>query len=278
MCRWLAYSGGAIALSELIFDTRHSIIDQSLQSRSSVQTTNGDGFGVGWYDDLASPGMYKNVQPAWNDPNLRDVCIHTRSHLFLAHVRAATGTAIQQTNCHPFRHENWLFMHNGAIRDFARLHRRLLLEIDEELFPYLMGGTDSELMFFLALHFGLADNAYAGIARMAGFIERVGRDAGVEHPLQMTLGISDGEGLFACRYSSEKSTRTLHVSRDVNAIRDLVPIERRHHFDRVADDARTIVSEPFSDLPEMWQTIPESTWVSIEHGHIDCQDFVPVSP
>ena len=47
MCRWLAYSGGAIALSELIFDTRHSIIDQSLQSRSSVQTTNGDGFGVG---------------------------------------------------------------------------------------------------------------------------------------------------------------------------------------------------------------------------------------
>ena len=57
MCRWLAYTGESIALSELIFDTQHSIIDQSLASRSSVQTTNGDGFGIGWYDQLESPGL-----------------------------------------------------------------------------------------------------------------------------------------------------------------------------------------------------------------------------
>ena len=117
MCRWLAYSGEQIALSELILNTQHSIIDQSLAARSSVQTTNGDGFGIGSYDRLATPGLYKHIQLAWNDANLRDLCTHIQSHMFIAHVRATTGTAVQQTNCHPFRHGNWLFAHNGVIRE-----------------------------------------------------------------------------------------------------------------------------------------------------------------
>ena len=42
---------------------------------------------------------------------------HVRSPLVFAHIHASTGTAVQQTNCHPFRHGRWLWMHNGAIRD-----------------------------------------------------------------------------------------------------------------------------------------------------------------
>jgi len=278
MCRWLAYSGGPIALSELIIDTQYSIIDQSLAARSSVQTTNGDGFGVGWYDHLASPGLYKHIRPAWNDSNLRDLCIHTQSHMFLAHVRAATGTAIQRSNCHPFRYKNWLFAHNGVIRGARQLRRQLALELGVELFPRISGTTDSELMFYLALHFGMGDDVYEGIARMAGFVEKVGRKAGIEHPIQMTLGIADGARLYAFRYSSEHKSRTLYHSKDIASIRDLVAPERRDHLDRVGDDARTIVSEPFSDFTEMWQEIPESSFLKIESGDVECRDFAPVSP
>src|SRR5215216_1828041 len=49
MCRWLAYSGSPILLEELLYKPEHSLIDQSLHSRLGVETTNGDGFGVGWY-------------------------------------------------------------------------------------------------------------------------------------------------------------------------------------------------------------------------------------
>ncbi|MDH3537901.1 MAG: class II glutamine amidotransferase, partial [Gammaproteobacteria bacterium] len=201
MCRWLAYSGGAIPLAALIFNTRHSLIDQSLSSHFSTQTTNGDGFGVGWYDGLQTPGLYKHTQPAWNDANFHDLCTHIRSPLFMAHVRASTGTAVQHSNSHPFRYGPLLLVHNGAIRDYQRLRRRLTLALDDAYFREITGSTDSELMFLLALQYGMADDVYGGVARMAGFVEKVGLEAGVEHPMQMTLGISDGRKLHAVRYS-----------------------------------------------------------------------------
>ena len=41
--------GAPILLEELLYKPDHSLIDQSLHSRLGVETTNGDGFGVGWY-------------------------------------------------------------------------------------------------------------------------------------------------------------------------------------------------------------------------------------
>ncbi len=171
MCRWMAYSGDAVPMSRLIFETEHSLIDQSLSARSSVQTTNGDGFGVGWYDRHRRPGVYRHLTPAWNDSNLRDLCLHVESPMFLAHVRAATSTPVQQTNCHPFRHENWLFVHNGVVREFEVLRRDMAMAIDPALYGNILGSTDSELMFYLALTFGLVDDPYTAVARMVGFVE-----------------------------------------------------------------------------------------------------------
>ena len=130
MCRWLAYSGSPIRLEELLVKRDRSLIDQSLHSREGATTTNGDGFGVGWYDDGGSPRLYRSVHPAWNDRNLRELAAGISSHLFLAHIRASTGTAIQETNTHPFRHGRWLWMHNGLVREFARVKRELVLAID----------------------------------------------------------------------------------------------------------------------------------------------------
>ncbi len=51
MCRWMAWSGQPLIVEELLFKPKHGLVEQSLHSRMGVETTNGDGFGVGWYRD-----------------------------------------------------------------------------------------------------------------------------------------------------------------------------------------------------------------------------------
>src|SRR3954468_24325315 len=135
MCRWMAWHGQPVLMDDLLFKTQHGLIDQSLHSRLGAEATNGDGFGVGWYGAPATPGTYHSVQPAWGDANLQDLAAHIESPLFMAHVRATSGTAIQESNCHPFRHGRWLFVHNGVVGDFHQLRRDLMLTVDPELFP-----------------------------------------------------------------------------------------------------------------------------------------------
>ena len=48
---------------------------------------------------LSHPGVYRSVEPAWNDENLRELAGHISSPLFFTHIRAAIGSAVQQTNC-----------------------------------------------------------------------------------------------------------------------------------------------------------------------------------
>ncbi|MGB5295970.1 MAG: class II glutamine amidotransferase [Thermoanaerobaculia bacterium] len=270
MCRWLAYSGAPLFLEELIFKPKHSLIDQSLSSNDDDIATNGDGFGIGWYGKRPYPGVYRETQPAWNDDNLRDLAAQIESPLFLAHVRAATGAAVQQTNCHPFRHGQWLFVHNGSIQDFRSLRRELTLAVAPELFPYIVGATESGIMFFLALTFGMQEDVVGGIERMVGFIEDVAGKHGIQNPLQMTLGISDGRRIYAFRYSSEGKSRTLFHSRSKEAIQELHP-----DVGELPDELRIVVSEPFSDLTDLWVEIPESSVLIVEHGELSPQPFAP---
>src|SRR5687767_6057312 len=102
MCRWLAYSGAPVPLEELLYKPEHSLIDQSRHARLGVETTNGDGFGVGWYGAGKEPAVFRGVGPAWSDRNLRGISGAVASPLVMAHIRASTGTPVQETNCHPF--------------------------------------------------------------------------------------------------------------------------------------------------------------------------------
>nr|BFE71988.1 hypothetical protein GCM10020092_052890 [Actinoplanes digitatis] len=177
MCRWLAYSGSPILLEELLYKPQYSLINQSLHSRLGVEPTNGDGFGVGWYgvDRTLDAALFRGVGPAWGDPNLRELAGHISSPLFLAHIRASTGTPVQHTNSHPFRHGRWMWVHNGAIREFPKVKRDLVLAVDPALYTSIAGSTDSEVMFYLALTFGLRENPVEAVQRMVGFVEATGR-------------------------------------------------------------------------------------------------------
>jgi predicted glutamine amidotransferase len=86
------------------------------------------------------------------------------SPLFFAHIRAAIGSAVQQTNCHPFRRGRWLIVHNGFI-DFAAIKRDLVLAVDESLFPEIKGQSDTEVLVYLALTFGLERTIRRMLAR-----------------------------------------------------------------------------------------------------------------
>ena len=276
MCRWLAYSGSPILLEDLLFKPDHSLIDQSRHARMGVETTNGDGFGVGWYGLGPVPATFRALGPAWSDRNLRELAGHVASPLFLAHIRASTGTAVQQTNCHPFRYGSWLWVHNGLIRDFHTIKRDLVLAVDPSLYPEIEGSADSEVMFFLALTFGLEHDAPTAVERMVGFVEATAARHGVRDPLQMTVGTSDGERLWAFRYSSERDSRSLFYSTAVRTLRQLHP--DAPVLQGVSDDTRLIVSEPLGELPGAWNAVPESSYGVVHKGRDEMRPFEPRLP
>ena len=275
MCRWFAYRGGPLRTSELLLHPVHSIVAQSLDSPLGAETVNGDGFGFGWYpaDGDGPPGVFRSIEPAWHDRNLRSIAEATVSPLFFCHVRAAAAPPIQQTNCHPFRHGSWLFMHNGGIANFGRVKRDLVLAVDPDLYPLMLGTTDTEVLFHVALTYGLRDDPVAGLSRAIGEVERIGREHGVQFPFQGTVAVTDGTTVWAFRYSSQGRSRTLFHSTDVSDLRAMYPDEQR--LSLFTDDAHVIVSEPFNDLPGVFLEVPESTVAVLDPSGYTHAEFVP---
>ena len=276
MCRWLAYSGSPVLLEKALYSPAHSLIDQSLHSQLGAEATNGDGFGIGWYDDQPTPGVFRSIEPAWNDHNLRELSQHITSGHFFAHIRAAIGSAVQQTNCHPFRHGRWLFMHNGFIGEFAHLKRDLVLAVDESLYQEISGSADTEVLFYLALTLGLEDDPPEAVARAIGMVEAIGHRRGVEYPFQGTVATTNGERMWVFRYSSEGKSRSLFFTKHLPTLRELYP--EAHILEELSDDARLVVSEPIGDLPGAWNEVPESSYGVVGKGEDALHQFIVKPP
>ncbi len=276
MCRWLAYSGEPLRPSELILDSQHSLVAQSLDSPLGAETVNGDGFGFGWYASGsppgAEPGIFRSTEPAWNDQNLAELTRAVESPLFFSHVRAAAAPPIQQTNCHPFRHANWLFMHNGALADFSSVKRDLTFAVDPSLYPLIQGTTDSEVLFHLALSLGLQEDPVSAMSKAVQMVESVGHEHGIPFPVQGTFAVSDGTTLWAFRYSSQRRSRSLFHSVDVDTLREMYPdVERLQAFGR---HAHVVVSEPLNDLPGAFVEVGESTVAILDRSGYHHQPFL----
>ncbi|MEV1128686.1 class II glutamine amidotransferase [Agromyces sp. NPDC049794] len=276
MCRWLAYLGEPMRPSTIVLDSTNSIVAQSLGSSLGAEAVNGDGFGFGWYPTDATAGMppalFHSTEPAWNDQNLRELTRAIESPLFFTHVRAATLPPIQQTNCHPFRYENWMFMHNGSIAAWRKVKRDLTMAIDPSLYPNVLGTTDSEVFFHLAMTLGLSDDPVGAVGRAIRLVESVGHEHGVRYPWQGTVAVTDGVRVWAFRYSSEGSTRSLFHSADMATLKQMYPeAERLHEF---GDRARLIVSEPLTDVPGVFLEVPESTAAILEPDGFRHQPFL----
>lgn len=220
MCRLLAYTGEPIFLETLVVAPERSLVHQSMQADEAKVTTNGDGFGLGWYTghvDAAgtpqSPAIYREVTPAWSDENLLSLCAAVRSPLFFAHVRATTGTSVARHNCHPFRYGKYLFMHNGQIGDYAKVRRELESSLPDHLYTHRRGATDSELMFLLTMAYIEAGAApLAAMTTMLADVRAAMLPRSIKSALRFTAVLSDGESLFVMRHASDGKPPSLYVS------------------------------------------------------------------
>jgi glutamine amidotransferase len=276
MCRWLGYVGAPIEPRELLYDPERSLIEQSRQHAPGMPVPNGDGFGLGWYGRREVPALFHSDAPAWGDRNLATLSAEVCTPMFLAHVRAATGTPVQETNCHPFSAGRWMFVHNGYVADHARLRRDLVLAVRPDLFGSILGTTDSEVLFLLAITFGLLEEPLPALERMAGFVESVAAASGVADPLQMTLGLTDGARLYAVRYASGSEPNTLWSSADVETLRLLYP--ERERFAHLSPGARVVVSEPLVALPGAWHEVPAGSALVVAEDRVEELPFVPRPP
>lgn len=258
MCRWLAYSGPAIPISRLLFEPENALVRQSIAARKSATPTNGDGFGLAWYGAGPTPGLFRDTMPAWNDANLRSLAEHVASPLFLAHVRASTGTATTRANCHPFRWERWSFMHNGQIGGWRQVKRRLEAHLPEELYLAREGSTDSELFFLLWVANGIERDPFGALAETFGQVCAAMRAAAVDEPLRMTAAASDGARLIALRRSSDNQSPSLyHATGAEVAVAggsvDLAP----------GAGCAIVLSEPLDAVPAHWTPVAEGDLVVV---------------
>ncbi|MFV0435129.1 MAG: class II glutamine amidotransferase [Leucobacter sp.] len=287
MCRWVSYLGSPIVLEDVLVRPDHSLIDQSLlarnlylpgvglahQFRGREFPTNGDGFGIAWSGRGGSLGQYRQTTPAWDSQNLRHLAAQIESGCFLAHVRAAPGGTISEQNSHPFVQDGWMFCQNGEVGGYPTLRRDLVMAVDPDLFPYMQGTVDTEVCFFLALTFGLAEDPVRALRRMVGFVEEVRVHHGVQLPFRGTFCASDGSRLIVARWVSPDSEVlpapslfhssgpvTLHTGEGFNGIAD--------QTETLPEDAQLVVSEPLELhwSKRTWHEIPNATIGVFERG------------
>jgi len=246
MCRWIAYRGDTIALEHYVTEPHHSLVSQSIQALESTAGANGDGFGLGWYGDHPEPGLYREIRPAWSDENLRYLCRHIRSHLFFAHVRAATGTPVTRPNCHPFACAGWIFMHNGFVGSWNRVRRQVEALIPDEFYPARVGTTDSEAVFLAMMGAGARQDPVGATARILSELTQLMNQGGYREKLRFTAALANGHDLYAFRYAVNDAANSLYY--------------------RESGSGVVIVSEPLDSDHAHWQTVPENHVVIARAG------------
>ncbi len=258
MCRWAAYRGTPIPLEQIVSAPGHSLIEQSQSATQAKTATNGDGFGIAWYGERPEPGLYRDVLPAWSDCNLKSLARQIRSSLFLAHVRASTGSATSRDNCHPFVQGRFSFMHNGQIAGFDQIRRRMENALSDRYYQARQGTTDSELLFLLAHEYGLETDPVGAFAAAIRFALAEASRAGVKELIRFTAAFSDGETLWAIRYATDAFAPTLYSAPMCGGL------------------GHCLVSEPFRDTDAKWHEIPAGSVVTLKAGGMSSARFNPM--
>jgi len=109
-----------------------------------------DGWGVAYYVDDA-PHLTRSPRQALSDQIFHKLSGVVASETVVAHVRKATSGDVNVLNCHPFQHGRWVFAHNGDVVGFKECRPALLSEVAPRLRRYILGDTDSEVLFYLTL-------------------------------------------------------------------------------------------------------------------------------
>lgn len=164
-----------------------------------------DGWGVAFYID-GTPHLTRSPLTALGDSLFHKLSGVAASETVLAHVRKATQGPKTVFNCHPFQYGRWVFAHNGDIPTFGARRDELVTAIAPQLSRFILGETDSEIVFYLFLT-ALSRSAPLGsrfeleqvmdALRSAVEVVRQVCDRGDATSALLTLLVTDGELLAA---------------------------------------------------------------------------------
>ena len=267
MCRFVFYSGKPICLSSLIEKPQNSIISQSLSSQYKLSPVNADGFGIAWYAPhlTPEPGMFHAITPAWNNHNLLNLASTISSPTILAHVRAASESlAVSQNNCHPFAWNSFSFMHNGFIKPFLKVKRKIQAHLSDEAFAIIKGSTDSEHIFVLFIHHYLKlelpelDRMETAMVQTIAYLQKLLKTG----DMKLNLIVTNGNETIATRYSNnQENPPSLFISSFAKLIlkdHKLKELPGSHTPKSVL-----ICSEPITEELK-WQEISPNTLIKVK--------------
>ena len=325
MCRWFVYIGEEPTLLEdILIKPKHSIVKQisdhylpnlhvtydphrrrkilssgiASDDHGSNHFTNVDGFGVGYYTDVAAefnndtvnrPCVYKNTRPPLNDLNLVSLCAHTSTKCVFAHIRAGTGMApTVETNNHPFVFGRYMFMHNGAVANFSNIKISLLQKFSPKAYGNIYGTTDTEhaaALFFT--HLGddwitqlpiekLKEAMMKTLQNLLALIEESTKESGEELPhSSLNFAATDGCQVLAVRYSSMdnydppslyySTTAGPTLNRKFPDHPDGKDVQKPAQCPTAAHGKHVIVaSEPNTYKANEWHLVPPSSLVLVD--------------
>jgi len=254
MCRFVGWIGGERYIEDVVFTPEHSLVTQSKSALVCKTPVNADGFGLAWYKSREEPCIYKDTHPAWSDPNLKQLSYQTKAEIFLAHVRASTGTATSRNNCHPFSCQQWSFMHNGQAGGHQQFRQELDAKIPNEYYQYRLGATESEAIFLIAVGMGLALKPIDAMAKATKLVEDLSRESGITPHMRFSACWSDGQQLYAARYASDDFAPSLHYHRSDNGV--------------------VITSEPLDNSDIEWIEVKPNEALIICSDSIQKQEFM----
>lgn len=274
MCRFVAYIGSELLLANVLIKPEDSLIKQSLLAKESSILTNGDGFGVGWYAPKISPNpaVFLSIFPAWNDENLIHLASKIESNLFFAHVRSASTGGVNYFNCHPFIHKNWMFMHNGEISHFLSIKRPLKNLLDDEIYNWIRGETDSEHIFalFLQLSKGKDLSKLSNVAQVLldtfKTIQQLINQFGTQGSSYYNICLTDGRRIVASRYCTGKDIEpeSLHY------LEGRYFWSEKEYLKEVSSKPHPcalVASEKLTNSYNQWQTVPANHLILVDSDY-----------
>ena len=215
MCRIAVYTGPLLNVSTLVYETPHSLTDQSRTAKLMADSNvAGDGWGVGWFtpEAGAEPGIIKGVLPLWSDENARTATRAILSGSIVVHIRLASpGVETCFLNTPLYALDDRLWTVNGGAEPWPGPISKALrdrLDLDHE--GALRGSTDAEMLGALwRTHFRRegSHDAAAAVRSMLRDARDVVRELGGK--LKMNLILADAVSALAVRYADTAESNSL---------------------------------------------------------------------
>lgn len=272
MCRLLAYKGTTIAVDELLYKPKNSLINQSVNAKELEEPLNGDGFGIGWYsqDISPEPATFVSLNPAWSNRNLRSLAPKIKTECLIAHVRAASVGEVSESNCHPFQFKSLLMAHNGGVENFSKIKRALRSELTDELYTWIKGQTDSEHIFALLVSRILSEHKIISIDAVIEAFEYTFarlKDLMAKYDIReeayLNMVVTNGQFIVGTRYVTNPNEEPLTLYHSEGG-RYVVEDGVTHMMAPEDDDqAVLVVSEKLTEDAH-WTMIPKNHFVIVE--------------